>query len=272
MHLSTLAATHGDKPAVIMGGSGETLSFRELEDRSNRIAQLFRSRGLRPGDHVAILLRNQVEVFPVVLGAQRAGLLHTPVNWHLNASEAAYIVQDCGARMMVSAAELEDIAADAARSPLLESRVTVGDVPGQQSLDDAVADLPLTPIADEVEGGYMWYSSGTTGRPKGILPKLTGAPFGTGNSLDSGLAVFGFGPDTIYLCPGPLYHAAPLAWSIGTVRNGGTVVVMERFDPRDALELIERHKITHGQYVPTMFIRMLKLDEAERARYDVYSM
>jgi acyl-CoA synthetase (AMP-forming)/AMP-acid ligase II len=136
-----------------------------------------------------------------------------------------------------------------------------------------VADLPATPIADEVEGGYMWYSSGTTGRPKGILPKLTGAPFGTGNTLDAGLrAAFGFAQDTIYLCPGPLYHAAPLAWSIGTVRNGGTVVVMERFDARFALELIERHRITHGQFVPTMFVRMLKLDEADRARYDLSSL
>src|SRR4051794_4808811 len=272
MHLTTLAATHGDKPAVIMGGGG-TLSFQELEDRSNQVAHLFRSRGLRPGDHVAILLRNQLEVFTVVLGAQRAGLLHTPVNWHLSPAEAAYIVQDCGARMLISAAELEDIAAGAAQATGLESRVTVGDVPGQQSLADAVADLPATPIADEVEGGYMWYSSGTTGRPKGILPRLSGAPFGTGNTLDASLgAAFGFGPDTIYLCPGPLYHAAPLAWSVGTVRNGGTVVVMERFDARAALELIERHHITHGQFVPTMFVRMLKLDEAERTAFDVSSL
>src|SRR3954465_7153131 len=115
MHLSTLAAAHGDKPAVIMGGGG-TLSFQELEDSSNRIAQLFRRRGLRPGDHVAILLRNQVEVFPVIWGAQRAGLLHTSVNWHLSAAEAAYIVADCGARMLVSGADLEDIAAPAAQS------------------------------------------------------------------------------------------------------------------------------------------------------------
>jgi long-chain acyl-CoA synthetase len=273
MHLSTLAATHGDKPAVIMGGTGATTSFRELEDSSNRIAQLFRRRGLRPGDHVAVLLRNQAEVFAVICAAQRAGLLHTSVNWHLSPAEAAYIVADCGARMLISAADLEDIAAPAAGSPALESRVTVGAVEGQESLADAVADLPATPIDDEVEGGYMWYSSGTTGRPKGILPKLTGAPYGTGNSLDQSMGTaFGFGPDTIYLCPGPLYHAAPLAWSIGTVRNGGTVVVMERFDARAALELIERHRITHGQFVPTMFVRMLKLDESERTAFDVSSM
>ncbi|WP_214402722.1 acyl-CoA synthetase [Pseudonocardia lacus] len=273
MHLSTLAATHGDKPAVIMGGTGATMSFRELEDSSNRIARLFRSRGLRPGDHVAILLRNQLEVFAVVFGAQRAGLLHTSVNWHLSAAEAAYIVRDCGARMLVSGADLEDIAAPAAESPLLESRVTIGRVEGQESLDDAVAGLPTTPIDDEVEGGYMWYSSGTTGRPKGILPQLSGAPFGTGNALDQRLGeAFGFGPDTVYLCPGPLYHAAPLAWSVGTIRNGGTVVVMERFDARASLELIQRYRINYGQFVPTMFVRMLKLDEAERAAYDVSSM
>jgi long-chain acyl-CoA synthetase len=273
MHLSTLAATHGDKPAVIMGGNGATMSYRELEEQSNRVAQLFRSRGLRPGDHVAVLLRNQIEVFPVIWGAQRAGLLHTSVNWHLTAAEAAYIVQDCGARMLISAAELEDLAAGAAASPALESRVTVGDVEGQQSLADAVADLPATPIADEIEGGYMWYSSGTTGRPKGILPKLAGAPFGTGNALDSSMGTaFGFGPDTVYLCPGPLYHAAPLAWTIGTIRNGGTAVVMERFDARAALELIERYRVTHAQFVPTMFVRMLKLDEAERTAFDHSSL
>src|SRR3954469_13736646 len=152
MHLSTLAAAHGDKPAVIMGGGG-TLSFQELEDSSNRIAQLFRSRGLRPGDHVAILLRNQLEVFSVVLAAQRAGLLHTPVNWHLSAAEAAYIVADCGARMLISAAAVGAVAAGPAQATGLESRVTVGEAPGQESLADAVADLPAPPIADEVEGG-----------------------------------------------------------------------------------------------------------------------
>lgn len=273
MHLTTLAAELGDKPAVILGGSGATLTFRELEESSNRIAQLFRARALQVGDHVAVLMRNQLEVFPVLMAAQRAGLLYTPVNWHLSAAEAEYIVADCGARMLISSAELEDIAAVAASSPALESRVTVGAVDGQEQLTEAVAGLPATPIADEIEGAPMFYSSGTTGRPKGILPELLREPYGTGGTLATTMETFfGFNRDTIYLCPGPMYHAAPLAWSVSTVRLGGTVILMERFDARAALELIQRYEITHGQYVPTMFVRMLKLDEAERAAFDLSSM
>ncbi|TQM11354.1 acyl-CoA synthetase [Pseudonocardia kunmingensis] len=274
MHLSRLAATYGAKPAVVMANSREVMTYRELEERSNRIAQLFRQRGLRPGDHIAILLANQIELFPIVWAAQRSGLLYTPVNWHLSEAEAAYIVADCGARMLISAASLEPVAAAAATAaPALESRVVVGDVAGQQSLDDAVAGLPASPIDDEVEGNYMFYSSGTTGRPKGITPELSGAPFGTGLTIDTTMATaFGFSADSVYLCPGPLYHAAPLGWSIGTIRNGGTVVVMERFDARQVLELVQEQRVTHGQFVPTMFVRMLKLDSTVRAAHDLSSL
>ena len=271
MQLTELAREYGGKPAVIMAGSGAVLSYAELERQSNRIAQLFRSRGLRPGDHIAVLMENRPEFFPVVWAAQRSGLFYTPVNWHLSGAEAAYIVADCGARLLVASSDLEELASAAAASaPALEGRLTVGPpVPGVESLADAVAPMPDTPVPDEVEGYYMLYSSGTTGQPKGILPALTGQPFGTGLNIDHTMKnVFGFSPDTVFLCTGPLYHGAPIGWSLGTIRNGGTAIVMERFDPARALSLIERYQVSHGQFVATMFVRMLKLPEAERAAFD----
>ena len=276
MHLTQLAREHGDKPAVIMAESGASLSYTELERQSNKVAQLFRARGLRPGDHIAVLMENRLEFFPVVWAAQRSGLFYTPVNWHLSADEAAYIVADCGARLLVSSGGIEQMAAAAAAAAAsaLKGRLTVGSpIPGVESLADAVASMPDTPVQDEIEGYYMLYSSGTTGQPKGILPALTGQPFGTGLNIDHTMkTVFGFSPDTVYLCPGPLYHGAPIGWSLGTIRNGGTVVVMERFDAARALALIERYQVTHGNFVPTMFVRMLKLPEAERTAFDVASL
>jgi long-chain acyl-CoA synthetase len=274
MHLTQLAREHGGKPAVIMAGSGVRLSYAELERQSNQIAQLFRSRGLRPADHIAVLMENRPEFFPVVWGAQRSGLFYTPVNWHLSGAEAAYIVADCGARLLVASGELEELAAAAASAPALAGRLTVGlPVPRVESLADAVAPLPDTPVADEFEGYYMLYSSGTTGQPKGILPALTGQPFGTGLNIDATMKnFFGFSPETVFLCTGPLYHGAPIGWSMGTIRNGGTAVVMERFDAVRALELVERYKVTHGQFVATMFVRMLKLPAAERAAFDTSSL
>ena len=274
MHLTQLAREHGDKPAIIMAESGATLSYAELERQSNQIAHLFRSRGLRPGDYIAVLMENRPEFFPVVWAAQRSGLLYTPVNWHLSAAEAAYIVADCGARLLVSSSDLEELAAAAAAAPALQYRLTVGPPsPGVESLADAAASMPDTPIQDELEGYYMLYSSGTTGQPKGVLPALTGQPFGTGLNIDSTMKnAFGFSPDTVFLCTGPLYHGAPIGWSLGTIRNGGTVVVMERFDAVRALQLIQRYQVTHGQFVATMFVRMLKLTEAERAAFDTSSL
>ena len=275
MHLTELARDYGDKPAVIMAGSGATLSYAELDRQSNKIAQLFRSRGLRPGDHIAVLMENRPEFFPVVWAAQRSGLLYTPVNWHLSAAEAAYIVADCGARLLVASSGLEELAAAAAASaPAVRDRLTVGaPVPGVESLADAMAPMPDTPVPGELEGYYMLYSSGHHGPAKGILPALTGQPFGTGLNIDHTMRnVFGFSPATVYLCPGPLYHGAPIGWSLGTIRNGGTAIVMERFDAARALSLIERYRVTHGQFVPTMFVRMLKLPEAERAAFDLSSL
>ena len=274
MNLTELAARYEEKPAIVMAESGDTLTYRQLEARSNQIAQLFRTRGLTPGDHIAILMENRLDVFPVVWAAQRTGLLYTPVNWHLSAEEAAYIVENCGAKLLIHSASLTALAEGAEQSaPALRGRLMVGeDEDGTELLAAAVADLPVDPVLDQTEGYYMFYSSGTTGRPKGIVPKLTGNPFGTGMSIDHLMgSAFGFGPETVYLSPGPLYHAAPLGWTIGTVRNGGTAIVMEKFDPELTLQLVDEFKVTHAQFVPTMFVRMLKLPDDIRSRYDVSS-
>ncbi|MCD2113567.1 acyl-CoA synthetase [Rhodococcus rhodochrous] len=276
MNPTDLAAAFGDKPAIVMVEDGATLTYRELESASNRIAHLFRQHGLRAGDHIAILMENCLDVFPVVWAAQRTGLLYTPVNWHLSDDEAAYVVENCGARVLVHSERLDRLGAVVAGgNPVLGARFTTGDSSpsGAEILADVVSALPDTPVDDELEGYYMLYSSGTTGRPKGILPALTGAPFGTGLAIDSTMRdAFGFGPHSVYLSPGPLYHAAPLGWTMGTVRNGGTALVMETFDAERTLDAIERYGVTHAQFVPTMFVRLLKLPEPTRTRYDVSSL
>jgi long-chain acyl-CoA synthetase len=274
-HPAAHAATRPDKAAVVLGGSGERRSYRELEDASNRVAQLLRSAGLRTGDHVAVLLTNRVEWFDVVWGALRAGLYVTPVNFHLTAAEAGYIVHDCGARALFADVDLADtVEAMAGDLEGVGLRVAVGGrLDGFDDLGPAVAASPAVPIADEVEGTWMLYSSGTTGRPKGIKPPLRGLPLGAETPFASLLVgLYGFSTDTMYLSPAPLYHAAPAGWTTTTQRLGGTVVVMERFDPEGWLALVERHGITHTQVVPTHLVRLLKLPAEVRRRYDLSSL
>jgi len=265
-----------DHPAVVMGASGEVITHGELEARSQRLAQLLHAQGLRPGDHLAVLMENHPRYFEVFWAAMRSGLYVTPINWHLKAEEAGYIVEDCGASALVTSKALEPVATELA--PHLGNvrvRLVVdGPVEGYERLEDAVAAYPAEPLDEEVEGAWMFYSSGTTGRPKGILPPLSGAPFGSQMpALPMAMQMlYGFSGETRYLCPAPLYHAAPLGWSTSTQRIGGTVVVMERFDPEDALALIERERVTHAQLVPTHFVRMLKLPEERRSAFDLSSL
>jgi acyl-CoA synthetase (AMP-forming)/AMP-acid ligase II len=274
VHLSTLAAAQPNKAAVIIGADGSATTFAELDERSRRLAQALAARGLRAGDHLAILVENRAAFLEAAWAAQRSGLYYTPVNWHLSAAEAVYIVGDCEARALVASNTLKSIAAEVAAVSRLDVKLAVGGpMPGFEDYEAVLTEASPDPVPDEREGAYMFYSSGTTGRPKGIKPKLSGAPFGTGLTIDAMLPLlYGFGPDSVYLCTGPLYHAAPLGWSLGTQRNGGSVVVMDRFDAESALALIERHRVTHAQFVPTMFVRMLKLPEDVRGRYDLSSL
>ena len=277
MHPAAIANDAPERPAVIMARSGVQTTFAELDAGSNRLANLLRDREIGPGDSLAIFAENHPRFLEVAWAAQRAGLHYTAINSHLTAEEAAYIADDSGASVVVSTAALADVASEAftsATTAKIRVRLLLGGhADGWERYEATVDEQPSTPIADEMEGDFLLYSSGTTGRPKGIKRPLTLAPLGQGPpSAVPFLRALGFTAGDIYLCPAPLYHAAPLAWSMAAQRLGGTVLVMERFDPVETLELIERHRVTHGQFVPTMFVRMLKLPDAERTAHDVSSL
>jgi long-chain acyl-CoA synthetase len=275
MHPCLHARTAPDKPAYIMAGSGETVTYRQLDEQSNRIAQLFRAVGLGAGDHIAIFLENNPRFFEICWGAQRAGLIYTAISSRLTAAEVAYIVGDCGARLFITSKHLAEPAAELAS--LLKGvphRYRIdGATPGYDSWEQAVARFPPTPIADQTAGHDMLYSSGTTGRPKGVLPVVEPQPIdAAGPLLGITSKLYGMGPDTVYLSPAPLYHAAPLRFNMSVMRLGGTSVIMEHFDAEEFLRLVEKYRITHTQLVPTMFVRFLKLPDEVRLKYDMRSL
>ena len=278
MHPSLHARKRPDHAAVVMAGSGETLSYGRLEQDSARLARLLRARGLGHGDHVAIFTENRLEFFVAMWAAYRSGLYWTPINWHLTAEEAAYIANNCEARALVTSASLAEVAAELIPlAPQLETRLLCGangtPPAGYERYEDALLAHPAEPLDDELEGAPMMYSSGTTGRPKGILPPLPGIRPGDPYPLATAMAeMWGFGEDSVYLSPAPLYHAAPSVTSATVQRCGGTVVCLERFDAAGCLAAMERYRVTHAQFVPTMFVRMLKLPREERERHDVSSL
>jgi len=274
MHPASHAQTHPDRAAFVMAGSGETVTYKQLDERSNQGAQLFRSLGLKTGDVIAILMENHPRFFEIAWAAQRAGLYFACISSKLTAGEIEYIMKDCEAKVLVTSTGVGSVVDEL--PPLLPGvkLFMVGQPRAPYESFEAARDVqPATPIADESAGTDMLYSSGTTGRPKGIKPPLTGAPIDAPSPLAMmAQGLFGFQNDSIYLSPAPLYHAAPLRWCMSVHRLGGTVVVMEKFDPEDALGLIEKYKVDVGQFVPTHFVRMLKLPADVRAKYDVSSM
>ncbi len=272
MHPSQHAAVSPNKPAFIMAATGETVTFGQLEARSNQAAQLFRSKGLKTGDCIAVLMENNTRYFEAVWGAQRSGLYYTCISTRLTAGEVEYIVKDCGAKILIASASLPVAAELPERLPGVALYSAGGAIKGYRRYEDAAGTMPETPIADETSGADMLYSSGTTGRPKGVKIPLPGTPITDAGPLFvmTGL-LFGVTKDSVYLSPAPLYHAAPLRWNMAVQRYGGTCIVMEHFDPEEALKLIEKYKVTVSQWVPTMFVRMLKLPDAARAKYDLSS-
>ena len=257
-----------------MLGSGETLTYGELNERSIRLAHLLRGAGLGEGDVVALFMENNIRYHEVYWAAVRSGMYLCAVNKYLTAEEAAYIVNDSGAKALVTSVGLADAAsamlADLDDCPI--RLVTDGSLTGYERYEDALASQSTEPLESEPLGDFMNYSSGTTGRPKGIKRPLSGNTFADPSALDGLIGqLYGVDPDTVYLSPAPLYHSAPLAFTAGVHSLGGTNVIMEKFDPVEALQAIEAHQITHSQWVPTMFIRMLKLDEAERTGIDLSS-
>jgi len=277
MYPGAHAQTTPDKPAVIMAGSGETVTYAELDARSNQLAHYWQSIGLGPGDHVAILSENHPMFHVVYWAAIRSGLHLTAVNRYLSAEECAYIVNDSGSKSLVTTAAMADtVAAMAGDIDGCTDRLMLdGTIDGFTAYDDAVASMPTTKLDEEPLGNIMLYSSGTTGQPKGVKRALSGTMVDDpANAAISMLERFLLGMDetSVYLSPAPLYHAAPLAWSAGVHELGATVVVMEKFDAVAYLEAVERFSVTHSQLVPTMFVRMLKLPEDVRAGFDVSSL
>lgn len=274
-HPSETAKIYPHKPAIVMGDSGEIVTYRELDERSNQAAQFFRQLGLGAGDHIALMMENRREFLEICWGAQRAGLVYTPISNHLRADETAYILRNCGAKLFIASRAVADVAELAcADMEALASRLMLDAIrPGFDSWEEAVSNQPETPIPDQSYGLPMLYSSGTTGQPKGVRIQMSSAEFDAPHPLAGSLGLaFGFGEETVYLSPAPLYHAAPLHYNMMNLSLGGTSIVMERFDAERALALIEEHRVTHSQWVPIMFVRMLKLPPEVRSRYDVGSM
>ena len=264
-----------DRAAIVMAESGQTISYGELDAAANRLSRVFRSAGLKPGDHVAFCMENRSEFLPILWGAHYAGLYYTAISSRLTSDELAYIIEDSGSRVFLSSPyKADQISEIGDRLSKLDLRLSVGgSIDGFESYEEAIGAQSAEPLADRVEGSPMLYSSGTTGRPKGVKAPLSGEPLGGREGVTALLTLlFGGNEDAVYLSPAPLYHAAPLRYCAGFHRIGAKVVVMERFDAEGALQAIERNQVTHSQWVPTMFVRMLKLPEETRRKYDTSSL
>lgn len=275
MHPSLHALARPSKPAIILSPSGEIVTFGQLDARSNQGAQLFRSLGLEAGDAIALCLENGTAFFEIAWAAQRSGLYFVCVSTKLQTDEIDYILTDSQAKVFLTSSAVGTMPGDLRTRGLDIVLYAVGEaIEGYRDFLCERNAMPERPIADEQAGYDMLYSSGTTGRPKGIKPKaITGEPIDTPDAVvNLATKLYGAGEDTVYLCPAPLYHAAPLRWCLAMMRLGATVVVMERFSAEAALAAIERHAVTMVQFVPTHFIRMLKLPEDVRGRYALSSL
>jgi long-chain acyl-CoA synthetase len=265
-----------DKPALIMASDGETQTFGELDAAANRLSQLLHAAGLRPGDHVALCMENHPRFLEVVWGCHYAGLVYTACSSRLLSSELAYIVDDCAAKAFITSHYKAEQAAEILPdTPRVQVRLMLdGAIEGYEAYEQAVANFPSEALPDRVGGTDMLYSSGTTGRPKGVAREHSPVPLAesVGAVAPVMQLLYGFDTTCTYLSPAPLYHAAPLRFTMAAQELGGTAVVMEHFDAEDFLRYVERYRVTHTQVVPTMFIRLLKLPPEVRASYDVSSL
>ncbi|MDT7719694.1 MAG: long-chain acyl-CoA synthetase [Mycobacterium sp.] len=273
-----------NKPAVILYPAGTVITFDELETRANRLAHYFRQAGLVEGDAVAILMENNEHIHAIMWAARRSGLYYVPINTHLTAAEAAYIIDNSAAKAIIGSAALRKTCENLAEHSPASGRgpqpgglpdllmIADDDLDGWQRYPECVAGQPDTPIDDECEGDLLQYSSGTTGRPKGIKRELPHVSPAEAPGMMSALVGFWMHPETVYLSPAPLYHTAPSVWSMTVQAGGITTVVLEKFEPEGCLDAIQCHRVTHGQFVPAMFTRMLKLPEAKRNSYDLSSL
>ena len=269
------AKSFPNKPAYVMTDTGATLTFKQLDEQSNQFAHLLRARGIQAGDHISLMLENRLDFFVATWGAQRAGIIFTALSTRLKTDEVVYILENSQAKLFLTSKAFADVAATVL--PQIQgvaNRIMIdGPAPGYDDFATEMAKQPTTPIADERGGGDMLYSSGTTGKPKGVFiaPESEDITF-VGALTNICANYFGFNTEAVYLSPAPIYHAAPMRYCMTVVRLGGTVHIMPHFDAEDYMRQVERNKITHSQLVPTMFVRMLKLDPAVRAKYDMSSL
>jgi long-chain acyl-CoA synthetase len=277
MYTGVQAKIRPHQPAFIMANSGECVTYAELEARTNRLAHFLRANGLHRLDHYAIFMENNVRYLESCGAGERAGLYFTCVNSYLGPEELADILDNSQSTILITSSAKRAVAEQALALCPRIARIVVVDGPGDGgrwvNLDAATAEFPETPIADEFIGTAMLYSSGTTGRPKGILRPLAASPPAQQLPVFNFLVtLWRYREGMIYLSPAPLYHSAPQAAVNLTIRVGGTAIIMEHFDAEQYLALVERYRVTHSQLVPTMFSRMLKLPEDVRRRYDVSSL
>lgn len=278
-HPSVHARTSPDSLAMVIADTGEKLTYGELEDGSNRVAQLLRSKGLKPGDRIGVMMRNCREFPMVYWGATRCGCMVTLLSTHLKPSEAAYILGDSSSRLLFVSASLGDTPSELAarRAELIPGVEAVynaddGMLEGASSLGAELEAYPAEPVPGETAGFHMTYSSGTTGRPKGIVLPFTPGPIDEFHALEGLMPSLLELDELNYLNVGPLYHGAPLSCMITAQRLGGTLITQRKFDAEGVLRAIQDYKVNVAQFVPTMFVRFLALPEDVRARYDVSSL
>jgi acyl-CoA synthetase (AMP-forming)/AMP-acid ligase II len=274
VNIADHATSAGQAPALIVA-DGQVVSYAELHSRSQRVAAMLHDAGLRRGDGVALVLPNRPEFFEIAWGCQLSGLYYTAVNTHFNPDEAAYVIEDSDAKLVFVDASMQDLAAHIrGANASVTSHVAVGgELPGWRRYEDALAVAGHSPPLSD--GSEMLYSSGTTGRPKAVRRPLP--TDGNGSWAQSVLELalihkYGMSQSSTYLSPAPLYHAAGVNYTMAANRVGAASIIMQKFDAETVLRLIESHRVTHAQFVPTMFVRMLKLPEAVRKNYDVSSL
>ena len=270
------AAAAPERVVLVLAETGARFTAGEVADSALRMAQWLHAQGLQPGERFAVVLENRVEILALALAARHAGLYAAVLSTHLTPTEVAYIVQDCGAQLVVASHKTLPQLAELQASHPLPCWTVDEATPQAASLQAALQALQgqSADFSDRPLGRDLLYSSGTTGRPKGVLKPLWPAHLrGQTDPEALGTAcIMGMDEHTVYLSPAPLYHAAPLRYTLRVLELGGQAVIMERFDAETALALIERYRVTHSQWVPTMFSRMLKLPESVRRRYDLSSL
>ncbi len=276
MYPGIYAASHPDRPAIIQAETGQVTTFAQLHDRAIQLSNVLRQAGLQPGDHIALCMENHPRYLEAIWGCHYAGLVYTACSSRLTKAELTYIINDCAAKAFITSKYKADQALEISNDiPNVGLRLMMsGTIEGYDSYEDAVDNAPTTPLPNMVDGTDMLYSSGTTGMPKGVSREFPGTPLGTAAGVAAALTVglYQFHEGMVYLSPAPLYHAAPLRFNMSVHAQGGTTVIMEHFDAENFLKYVQQYKATHSQLVPTMFIRMLKLEESVRSKYDVSSL